>query len=92
MLERLELESFLTLAEELHFGRTARRLDISRTRVSQTILGLERRLGAQLFERTSRTVDLTLVGRQLYEDLLPAYRMMTAAVERARADRASGAA
>ena len=59
MLERHELDAFLTLAEELHFGRTAERLHISTTRVSQTIAKLERRVGVPLFNRTSRRVELT---------------------------------
>ncbi|MGP3919257.1 LysR family transcriptional regulator [Nonomuraea sp. 10N515B] len=54
MLERPEIEVFLTLAEELHFGRTGERLRISTGSVSQTIKKLERMIGAPLFERTSR--------------------------------------
>jgi hypothetical protein len=42
MLERHELEAFLTLIEELHFGRTAGRLHVSTARVSQIIARLER--------------------------------------------------
>ncbi|GAA3168057.1 LysR family transcriptional regulator [Nonomuraea salmonea] len=49
MLERHELEAFLTLAEELHFGRTAERLRVSTARISQTIAKLERRTGVPLF-------------------------------------------
>ncbi|MET9673192.1 LysR family transcriptional regulator [Streptomyces sp. NPDC006482] len=83
MLERYELEAFLTLAEELHFGRTAERLGVSTGRISQTVKKLERRFGTPLFVRTSRSVRLTPVGLRLYEDLLPAYRRIRAAVERA---------
>ncbi|MFB7026493.1 MULTISPECIES: LysR family transcriptional regulator [unclassified Streptomyces] len=85
MLERYELEAFLTLSEELHFGRTAERLGVSTGRISQTVKKLERRVGTPLFARTSRSVRLTPVGRTLYEDLLPAYRQLRAAVERATA-------
>ncbi|MGW6414928.1 LysR family transcriptional regulator [Streptomyces sp. NPDC055055] len=85
MLERYELEAFLTLAEELHFGRTAERLGVTTGRVSQTVKRLERRVGTPLFTRTSRSVRLTPVGRRLHEDLLPAYRQLRAAVERATA-------
>ncbi|MFD8211092.1 LysR family transcriptional regulator [Streptomyces sp. NPDC059695] len=85
MLERYELEAFLTLAEELHFGRTAERLGVSTGRISQTVKKLERRVGTPLFARTSRSVRLTPVGHALYEDLLPAYRQMGAALERAAA-------
>ncbi len=80
MLERMELEAFLTLAEELHFGRTAERLHVTTSRVSQTIRQLERRIGAPLFERNSRAVALTPVGRQLRDDLRPAYELIAAGV------------
>ncbi|MET9438351.1 LysR family transcriptional regulator [Streptomyces sp. NPDC006551] len=83
MLERYELEAFLTLAEELHFGRTAERLGVSTGRVSQTVKKLERRIGTPLFERTSRSVRLTPVGRMLRDDLRPAHRRILAALERA---------
>lgn len=83
MLERYELETFLTLAEELHFGRTAERTHVSRARVSQTIRRLERRVGAPLFNRTSRRVELTPIGHRLYEDLQPAREMIEAGFERA---------
>ncbi|WP_018351751.1 LysR family transcriptional regulator [Longispora albida] len=71
MWERHELETFLTLAADLHFGRTATRLRLTTSRVSQTIKKLERLIGAPLFERTSRRVGLTPLGRQLADDLRP---------------------
>jgi DNA-binding transcriptional LysR family regulator len=83
MLERLETEVFLTLAEELHFGRTAERLRLTTGRVSQVIKKLERQIGGPLFERTSRTVRLSPVGRQLAEDLAPVVAAMAEAVCRA---------
>lgn len=81
--ERRDIEIFLTLAEELHFGRTAERLHVSTARVSQTIKKLERRIGAALFERTSRRVALTPIGRRLDEDLRPAYRQILEGIDRA---------
>ncbi|GAA3164023.1 LysR family transcriptional regulator [Planomonospora alba] len=83
MLERHEIESFLVLAEELHFGRTAERLRLSQARVSQTVRKLERRIGAPLFERTSRRVELTPLGAQLHAELEPVVRQLDAVVERA---------
>jgi DNA-binding transcriptional LysR family regulator len=83
VLERHELDAFLTLAEELHFGRTAERLHLSTARVSQTIAKLERRVGVPLFNRTSRRVELTVVGRRLEEEIRPAWNGIAAAVERA---------
>ncbi|WP_431727776.1 LysR family transcriptional regulator [Verrucosispora sp. TAA-831] len=56
MLERYEIETFLTLAEELHFGRTAERLRVSTGRVSHVVKKLEHRIGAPLFARTSHPV------------------------------------
>ena len=56
---------FLTLAEELHFGRTAERLRMPQPRVSRLIASMERRAGGALFERTSRRVRLTPLGAQL---------------------------
>lgn len=85
MLERYELEAFLTLAEELHFGRTAERLGVSTGRISQTIKKLERRVGTPLYERTSRSVRLTPVGSRLHDELRPAHRQILAALERATA-------
>ncbi|MEU8899365.1 LysR family transcriptional regulator [Nocardia sp. NPDC048505] len=83
MLERLELEAFLALAEELHFGRTAERLHVTTSRISQTIAALERRIGAPLFERNSRRVLLTPLGKQLRDDLRPAYDQISASVRAA---------
>ncbi|MCT2594109.1 LysR family transcriptional regulator [Streptomyces sp. N2-109] len=83
MLERYEIEAFLTLAEELHFGRTAARLGVTTGRVSQTVKKLERMVGAPLFERTSRQVRLTAIGRQLADDLTPLVAGVNEAVRRA---------
>ncbi|MGW5860668.1 LysR family transcriptional regulator [Streptomyces sp. NPDC055239] len=87
-MERYEIETLLALAEELHFARTAERLHVSPGRVSQTIKALERRIGGALFERSSRRVELTPVGRQLRDDLLPAYQQ----IQRALADAAAACA
>ena len=82
-MELRDIEIFLTLAEELHFGRTAERLQITAARVSQSIKTQERRIGAPLFERTTRTVRLTPLGKQLQGDLSAAYRQITEAVQNA---------
>ncbi|MEV0439809.1 LysR family transcriptional regulator [Streptomyces spectabilis] len=83
-MELRDIEIFLVVAEELHFGRSAERLLVSQARVSQAIRKQERRIGAALFERTSRTVRLTSVGRQLRDDLQPVYAGLHASLERAR--------
>ncbi|WP_327171851.1 LysR family transcriptional regulator [Streptomyces sp. NBC_01336] len=82
-MDQNELECFLVLAEELHFGRTASRLHLSRARVSQLIQKLERRVGAPLFTRTSRSVALTTLGGRFLDDLEPHYRGIESALARA---------
>ncbi|MEV6514404.1 LysR family transcriptional regulator [Micromonospora chalcea] len=83
MLERYEIETFLTLAGELHFGRTAERLRVSTGRVSHVVRKLERRIGAPLFERTSRVVRLTPIGVRLAEEMRPLVAGIEEAVQRA---------
>ncbi|GAA2152381.1 MULTISPECIES: LysR family transcriptional regulator [Glycomyces] len=72
-MERQEIETFLVLCEELHFGRTAKRLRISPARVTQLVQKVERRIGATLFERNTRGVTLTDLGRRFQRDLAPAH-------------------
>ncbi|RMI29632.1 LysR family transcriptional regulator [Nocardia stercoris] len=84
-MELRDIEIFLTLAEELHFGRTAEKLRISPARVSQAIKKQERRIQATLFDRTSRSVSLTPIGRQLYDDLRQAQDLIDNGLNRARA-------
>ncbi|GHE15195.1 LysR family transcriptional regulator [Streptomyces alanosinicus] len=84
-MELRDIEIFLALAEELHFGRTAERLHITAARVSQSIRKAERRVGGLLFERTSRTVRLTVLGEQLRQDLSAGYRQITDGIAKARA-------
>ncbi|GHF55164.1 LysR family transcriptional regulator [Streptomyces mashuensis] len=90
-LELRELECFLVLAEELHFGRAGERLYVSQSRVSQLLRALEGRVGGRLVERTSRRVRLTPLGEGFLARLGPAYEALAAAVEETRAA-ASGVA
>jgi DNA-binding transcriptional LysR family regulator len=80
-----EVRVFLTLAEELHFGRTAERLQVTPSRVSQSLRGLEHKLGAQLVHRTSRRVQLTRFGERFLADVRPAYDQLTGVLERTNA-------
>lgn len=58
-----QLQYFVTLAEELHFGRAANRLQITQPALSKQIAGLEKTIGVQLLFRTKRTVELTHAGQ-----------------------------
>ena len=84
-MDTAELEVFFVLAEELHFGRTAKRLHMPQPRVSRLISALEHRVGGVLFERTSRRVRLTALGQALHRQLQPAYVQLNAALDDARA-------
>ncbi|MFI5896676.1 LysR substrate-binding domain-containing protein [Actinoplanes sp. NPDC051513] len=84
-MELRDIEIFLALAEELHFGRTAERLRVSQARVSQSIKQQERRIGGALFERTSRSVRLTPLGERLRDRLAAGYGEIMAGIEEATA-------
>lgn len=81
-IELREIRVFLTLAEELHFGRTAERLNLTQSRVSQALRAFEIRLGDRLVYRTSRRVTLTTAGERLRAELDPAYRELQGVLER----------
>ncbi|MFG1925419.1 LysR family transcriptional regulator [Cryptosporangium sp. NPDC048952] len=79
-MELRSLQYFVTVAEELHFGRAAERLHIVQPAVSQQVSRLERELGVTLLERSSRRVRLTPAG----ERVLEAARETLAAAARVR--------
>jgi DNA-binding transcriptional LysR family regulator len=87
--ELREIRVFLVLAEELHFGRTAVRVGLTQSRVSQTIRDLERKLGTTLAHRTSRRVALTPAGEQFRREAADALATMDQVLQATRAASAS---
>jgi DNA-binding transcriptional LysR family regulator len=89
-MELRQLRYFVTLAEELHFGRAAAREQIVQSALSQQLQRLEREVGVQLLERTTHHVRMTSAG----DELLREARAILAHVDRAAvaARRAAGAA
>src|SRR5262245_57500362 len=80
--ELREIKVFLALAEELHFGRAAERLQLTPSRVSQVLRDLENKLGGELFRRNTRRVTLAPLGERLLADATPHYNGLLAALER----------
>lgn len=83
-LETRELEYFVAVAEELHFGHAAARLAIAQPALSKAVRRLESRLGAKLLERSSRSVALTPAGEALLHHGRHALNAVGAAAEKAR--------
>jgi LysR family transcriptional regulator, benzoate and cis,cis-muconate-responsive activator of ben and cat genes len=88
--ETRELRYFVAVAEELHFGRAARRLGMAQPPLSRAIRQLERRLGAPLLERSSRGVSLTAAGAVLLPEARAALDAVSAAERRTRRAAATG--
>jgi len=87
MVEAIELRQlryFIALAEELNFGRAARRLGISQPPLSRQIMNLERALGVRLLERTKHAVQLTVAGRVFLEETRRTLEQLTRSFEMAQ--------
>lgn len=83
-MELRHLRYFTVLAEELHFGRAARRLAISQPPLSVAIRQLEETIGVQLFERSNKAVRLTPAGQALQTSALGLLRATEEAATEAR--------
>jgi DNA-binding transcriptional LysR family regulator len=79
-----EIEHFLAVADELHFGRAAQKCYIAQPALSRSIQTLEKRIGVELFVRSSREVVLTDAGRALLDDARTFAQHGNRLLERAR--------
>ncbi|MFJ5675839.1 LysR family transcriptional regulator [Streptomyces sp. NPDC093097] len=81
-LDLRKLRYFVAVAEHRHFGRAAEQLYIAQPVLSRQIRSLERELGSTLLVRTTRSVELTPAGKQLYEEAQQILPSIAAAVRR----------
>jgi DNA-binding transcriptional LysR family regulator len=76
-----ELRAFAAVAEAASFSRAAKRLGVSPSALSQTLRGLEERLGVRLLNRTTRSVTPTEAGERLLDRLRPLFTEFDQAVQ-----------
>jgi DNA-binding transcriptional LysR family regulator len=82
--ELRQIRSFLSIAETLHFGRTAELIHLSQPALSLQIRALEEEVGVRLFERNRRKTTLTAAGFAFRDDATRALSQLDQAVRRAR--------
>jgi DNA-binding transcriptional LysR family regulator len=82
--ELRQIRSFLSVAETLHFGRTAELIHISQPALSLQIRALEEEVGVRLFERNRRKTTLTAAGFAFRDDAAAALSQLEQGVRRAR--------
>src|SRR5271156_6714830 len=83
-MELRQLRSFLSVAETLHFGRSAELIHISQPALSLQIRALEEEVGVRLFERNRRKTTLTAAGFAFRDDAAAALSQLEQAIRRAR--------
>jgi len=66
LIDLLQLRTFVAVAEERHLTRAAERLHVSQSAASAHVRAVEESLGAQLFVRTNRNLELTGIGQALF--------------------------
>jgi DNA-binding transcriptional LysR family regulator len=84
-MELRHIRSFLSIAETLHFGRTAELIHISQPALSLQIRALEEEVGVRLFERNRRKTTLTAAGAAFRDDAAAALSQLEQATRRAKA-------
>lgn len=85
----VELEAVGAVAHRRSFRAAAAELGVSRTALSSAVAGLERRLGVQLFHRTTRSVSLTEAGEQFIATVAPALAQIRGAIDAVNVHRAT---
>jgi DNA-binding transcriptional LysR family regulator len=83
-MELRQIRSFLSVAETLHFGRTAELIHLSQPALSLQIRALEEEVGVRLFERNRRKTTLTAAGSAFRDDVAAALSQLQQGVRRAR--------
>jgi DNA-binding transcriptional LysR family regulator len=83
-MELRQLRSFLSIAETLHFGRTAELIHLSQPALSHQIRSLEEEVGVRLFERNRRKTTLTAAGLAFRDDVAATLSQLEQAIRRAR--------
>src|SRR5580658_11344237 len=81
LMELRQIDCFLAVAAELHFGKAAERLFLAQSSVSEAIRSLEHEVGGRLFIRTSRRVQLTDLGAKLRLGVEPAALVLRATLD-----------